>query len=221
MRVYVGLGSETKNLWNVHVICCNSNQRLQFFSGLKSGWSWVLVWKLGYRGSWFENWGCHRCYKFNRWRHITQVWGIILGDFDLIIIYKFVYFWKVATFGKCTYLILLYIIGYDISQTPHDPDDPHPKISGGRDIPKPKPPRIAPPTCMTSISPVIGLIRRLAHMPLTSVTHVRTRTKRKAEICWPIDGVQPNVTRIFVDCGQSASTINHLHNILKIEKPTN
>lgn len=46
--------------------------------------------------------------------------GIVFKNF-YIIIYKYVHFGSVTTFGKC-YLVILYIIGYDnVSWRPHDP----------------------------------------------------------------------------------------------------
>ena len=79
--------------------------------GLKTGVSWVL--------------------KIQQ-TEANRFQSIILGNLYLII-YKSYYFWKVTTFGRCSHIITLYIIGYDnISWKPCQPHDTLPK-SRGRD----------------------------------------------------------------------------------------
>lgn len=81
-----------------------------------TAWGVNLVWILGV--SWILN-------SQQMEAHIT--WLRVLSLLFYLIIYKS-FFYEVTNFGKCSHLLFLFIIGYNISWTQHD--HPHTKIWG-------------------------------------------------------------------------------------------
>ena len=93
---------------------------------------WFEIWGPEFE-NWGSNWRSRGSKKFNRWRHIAHAWGYHPRTFYLVVAYtQVILFMKSHHFEKCSHLIFLYIIGYNISWRPHDPTIPTPK-SGGCD----------------------------------------------------------------------------------------